>query len=548
MLTLTILALLVVALTARLCRRFPADGGESRARWLDSPIVVVAVFLVTVAVLDFVWAGVARRPNVHDELAYVLQAEIFATGRWALPSPVMPQFFEQPYVLVEPVLASKYFPGHSLLLALGALVGWMPLVPLLLQGVAGSLVFVLARRVSSGGVAVFAWTFWLFTPMVLRFGPSFFSQATTTVCWLAGWYALLEWHHSRRRGWLLAVAVCTGWCVITRPLTGLAYAIPVGVFVCLVVVRERRWRDLALALAAGVAVLAIIPLWSARTTGDWRVTPLQRYTEDYMPFDLPGFGLDSTPPARTLNPQFVELNKVYRQWHPDHQPARLPGILAERAQYLGGYIFGWSRGLMIPFAVIGLLVLRGPALFAAASSILLLLVYLCFGTPPHWALYYYESAPAYAFLTAVGVAWMAAWVGNGRRLPSGAPSSWPSLQWAPALMAGIAMFGYPHYVAMRRVSHQRTMMMAPFALFERTRTAIPAARAVLFVRYSPGQSPHETFVRNVVDPDRERVLVVHDRGEAENAGLLALMPDRTPYTVEEPNERAPAGTAPSPSR
>lgn len=61
--------------------------------------------------------------TVHDELAYLLQAKIFASGRGALPSPVIPEFFEQAYMLVVPALASKYPPGFSLVLALGVMVG-----------------------------------------------------------------------------------------------------------------------------------------------------------------------------------------------------------------------------------------------------------------------------------------------------------------------------------------------------------------------------------------------------------------------------------------
>lgn len=544
MLTLTLLVLLSIALGALVTGRRPDDAGGAVARWLDSRSIVGLVFAVTAGVLLFAWAGMWRWPNVHDEAAYAFQAQVFATGRWALPSPAMPLFHEQPYFLVEPVLASKYFPGHSLLLVPGALVGWLPLMPLVLQGIAGCLVFVLVRRVANGALALFTWSFWLTTPIVLHFGPTYFSQATTIVCWLAGWYALLEWHRTRRLAWLLGVALATGWCVITRPLTGLAYAIPVGLVVCTAVVRERRWRDLGLALAAGMLVLAIIPLWSARTTGDWRVTPLERYTRDYMPYDLPGFGLDSTPPARGLNPQFVNLNHVFRQWHPGHTPANLPGILLERAQYLSWYVWGWSRGLLALFAIVGLVTLRGPALFAVASSVFLLLVYLSFGTPPTWALYYYESVPAYAYLTAAGIAWAAALVGGGRRAEPRA--GWASRRWTLALVAGVLVFLYPRYLMVRMVSYQRPKPMANYLNFERARQSIPG-RALLFVRYAPWHTPHETFVRNVVDPARERVITVHDRGDAENARLAASMPDRTPWMLDEARgARYPYRPAPRP--
>jgi 4-amino-4-deoxy-L-arabinose transferase-like glycosyltransferase len=535
--TLQIAAIVVVLLLAYVAGRPGAGDGAAPARVLDSPAAVAAIFAATFVVLWYAWAQWTPTPVVHDELAYVLQAGIFARGRWALPSPQRPLFFEQPYVLVEPALASKYFPGHSILLTLGAIVGWMPLMPLVLQSTAAAMMFVLARRVANGAVALLTWLVWLTSPVVLFFGPTYYSEATTIVCWLAGWYALLAWRTNRRLRWLLAVALCTGWCVITRPLTGLAYAIPVGIVVLVDVIRQRRWRDLALALAAGCVVLAIIPLWSARTTGDWRVTPLQRYTQDYMPYDLPGFGLITTPPARALNPEFVHLNEVFSAFHPNHQPAALPAILLERARYLADAVWGWSKGLYAIFALIGLLTLRGPAAFAVASGVLLLLVYLSFGTTPTWTLYYYESVPAYAYLTAAGIAWLASVVA-GRRAPrADEASGWRSHRWTTALAAGALVLCVPGYAATKNIRRQLINNRVHLVQFARLRESIPGERALLFVRHAPWHNPHETLVQNVANPAAERLIVVYDRGDAENARLLALMPDRTPYLFDEAKSR-----------
>jgi hypothetical protein len=531
--TLQVAAILIVALLAWLAGRGSAAEPSTLARALDSRAIVALVFAVTAGVLWYAWGQWTPVPIVHDELAYVLQAKIFARARWALSSPAMPLFFEQPYILVEPALASKYFPGHSLLLTIGALLGWMPLMPLVLQGIAGCLIFALARRVANGAVALLAWMLWLLTPIVLFFGPTYYSESTTIVCWLGGWYALLEWRTTGRRGWLLVVAALTGWCVITRPLTGLAYAIPVGIVVIRDVVRGRHWRDFALALATGVAVLAIIPLWSAKTTGDWRVTPLERYTRDYMPYDLPGFGMITTPPARTLNPEFVHLNEVFSAFHPDHTARALPRIAAERARYLADAVWGWSRGVFALFALIGLLTMRGPVAFAVASGVVLLLTYLSFGTTPTWTLYYYESVPAYAYLTAAGIAWLAALVGT-RRLPRRSdPDGWSSRRWSAAVVAGALVLIIPGYAAANNIRAQHASQRVNLMRFARLRETLPTRRGILFVRHSAFHNPHETLVQNVANPEAERLLVVYDRGDAENARLLTLMPDRSPYFFDE---------------
>ena len=537
MITLQIAAVVVAVLLAWVAGRRDATGPSRLARALDSRATLAAVFAITFIVIWYTWAQWSPMPVVHDELAYVLQAEIFARGRWALPSPAMPLFFEQPYVLVEPTLASKYFPGHSLLLTIGALLGWTPLMPLVLQSIAAVLIVALVRRVASSAVALLTWVVWLFSPIVLFFGPTYYSEATTIVCWLAGYYALLEWRTSRRSAWLVAVAVCTGWCVLTRPLTGLANAIPVGVVVLHDVVRGRRWRDFALAIAAGVLVLAVIPLWSVKTTGDWRVTPLQRYTIDYMPYDLPGFGMRTTPPARALNPEFAHINDIFGSFHPGHVPQALPRIAAERARSLADAIWGWSRGTFAIFAILGIFVVRGPAAFAVAGSVVLFLTYLSFGTTPTWTLYYYESIPAYAFLTASGIAWLAAFLG-ARMLPRrGAPSDWRSPRWTAAVLTATVILCVPGYAASNNVRRQLIGNRRHLVEFARLRESIPGRRAVLFVRHSPWHNPHETFVQNVPDPVSARLLVVYDRGDAENARLLALMPDRRPYLFDEDARR-----------
>ena len=59
-------------------------------------------------------------------------------------------------------------------------------------------------RVASGGVAFLAWVVWLFTPMVMYFGASYFAQATPTACWLTGPRCWNGVRRERQRG-------CSSW-------------------------------------------------------------------------------------------------------------------------------------------------------------------------------------------------------------------------------------------------------------------------------------------------------------------------------------------------
>jgi hypothetical protein len=537
MLTLTFVAILVVALLAPLSGNPTLDERGKLARMLDSRGMVAAVFVITFVVIWFVWGAFNPIPVVHDEMAYVLQSEIFARGKWALPSPPLPLFWEQPHVLVEPTLASKYFPGHSLVMTLGTLLGWPTLMPLVVQSTSGALLYVLTRRVSSGAVAFLAWTLWLLSPITLYFGASYFSETTTTVCWLAGWYALLQWRETRALRWLLAVAFFTGWCAITRPLTGVAYAIPIAVVVLRDVVSGRRWRDLAFAFVMGIAVIAILPIWSAHATGNWLLTPQTLYTRMYMPYDVPGFGFVTTPPTHSITPDLALLNVAYSAVHVNHFPSTLPHTIAVRALHLSVSIWGVTNGVLAIFALLGLLTLTGPTLFAVISALTLFATYLLYATPPQWTLYYYESIPAWTYLTAAGVAWAAALAGRPRGVPMSATFSWRSPRWSRPIVAGALVLAVPGLGAAKLIRAQHRDDRTQLARFHALVKTIHDKRAVLFVRYSPMHDSHVTFVRNVANLDEEQVWVVYDRGEAENARLLAKAPGRKAYLFDEQQGR-----------
>ena len=123
------------------------------------------------------WTPYAR---VHDEASYLLQAQTFAHFRWVNPSPPIPAFFEQYHVFVEPAFFSKYPPGHGLLMVPGVWLGLPALVPMLLHGVAGALLFMLARRVANPWVALLTWALWLGARANVEFRPTYFSDARSS--------------------------------------------------------------------------------------------------------------------------------------------------------------------------------------------------------------------------------------------------------------------------------------------------------------------------------------------------------------------------------
>lgn len=488
-------------------------------RWLKRFGAPVAAAVAPVVVW-WVWGQVTPVPVIHDEASYLLQADIFASGRWTAPAPPLPEFFEQPHVQVEPALASKYPPGHALLLTVGSLAGFHALVPLLLTAITGALLFGLAARVVNPWVGLLAWATWLFAPIVLRFQPSYLSELTTTPLVLGSWWALLSWRETGQRRWLLLLALLVGWGALTRPLTMLVFAIPIGVVVIRDVTRTRAWRDLGLALALGTAVLALLPLWSARTTGSWRTAPVEKYRLDYLPFDRVGFVADTTPPRRrtTMSEVLVETYDHFLEARKQQTLATLPVTALRRVMALAADFFRGARLPLLVLFVAGLVRRQAPLRFAVVSALLLVLAYLPYAHWPGWTVYYLEAAPVLAAGVAVG-----AWNLASRFAPRREP--------VVALATTVFVLG----AGVPAARHWRAYHLGPEGseLHRQMAQLLPQlpAPGILFVRYSPRIPFNPAVVRNSAHLERERMWIVHDRG-ARNADLLRLAPGRASHLLD----------------
>lgn len=489
-------------------------------RWLRR-FGVLAAAVISPLVVWLAWGELVPVPAIHDEASYLLQADIFASGRWTAPSPPLPEFFEQPHVQVVPTLASKYPPGHALLLTFGAWLRFPPFIPLLLTGVTAALLVGLATRLAGPWVALLAWVTWLFSPIVLRFQASYLSEVTTGALVLGAWWCLLDWRETRRTRWLLLLALLVGWGAITRPLTMLVFAIPIGVVVLADVIRGRAWRDFALATAVGVAVLGVLPLWSAKTTGSWRLTPIEKYRRDYLPFDRIGFVADTTTPARRaqMSEVLVETYSYFLEARKQQTQGALPVTATRRLVAILGDVFRGARVPLFVLFVVGLATLSRPVAFAGASALLLFFAHLPYAHWPGWTVYYLEAAPTIATITASGAAVLA------RRF-LGEPRWRVAVGVLAALVAVIGVFAArtwrSHHLGPEGSElHRQLAQIVP---------RLPSP-GILFVRYSPRIPFNPAVVKNSAHPEREPMWIVHDLGPR-NAELLRLAPGRASHVLD----------------
>ena len=91
-----LLPLAIIAAGVLLLRRVrPSFDISAVTTPLEGRAAPAIIGIITALVTWWLWGTLSATPYVHDEVALVLQARIFATFRWAAPSPPLPEFFEQ---------------------------------------------------------------------------------------------------------------------------------------------------------------------------------------------------------------------------------------------------------------------------------------------------------------------------------------------------------------------------------------------------------------------------------------------------------------------
>jgi hypothetical protein len=496
---------------------------SSFRRLLRRSELAIIVAIVTAAVLWWTWGSLQPIPTVQDEYSYLLQSRIFAHLHWTAPPPPVPSSFQQPHVLTTPRVASKYPPGHALLLVVGTAVGAPWLVPLLLSGVSAALIFLLAEGAAGTWIALLCWAVWLGDPVTLKFQPGYYSEVTSGLAVLASWWFLRRWRVSGQPRWLAFTAVAIGWMAITRPLTALMFAVPVGAYVIARVVHQRLWRHILFAGLAGAAVMAILPLWSAQTTGKWNLSPVALYTRDYLPFDKPGFGFDSTPPALPLSPVTQDLYDEFSRYHKSYVPTEVPRAAFDRLRELSKVEWAGWRIALVPFLLIGLIFASSELWLAIACAVAVFVGYLSYAYWAGWTLYSLESIPVLAFC-----------VGNGVWTVWG----WIKRRWASRALRYAVEFGAPAVVALLAIpallaSRHKHIKDAEYdTAFYKTIASAPFQGMVVFVRYSPKQHPHGNLVANSATLATDRMWVVMD-DPAQNATVLRAAKGRVPVLFEE---------------
>jgi hypothetical protein len=485
-------------------RIFDRLGALSRKATI---IMVGASAAATFAAVTLVRYGLLRDTAItDDENAYLFMARVFASGRLYLPSmPVeIRPFFDNQFIINDGKWYGIYFPGHPLVLALGAVVGaerWIPSLVTVLSVVMG---FLVARRIFGARAAALSALLFPVTAYLVFPSATLLAHSTAALALLTFVYGATRIGDAPEaiRWWIVA-AIGLAWAGVTRPLGPAAFAVPWLVWLILCVRRNgrpRAWAGALVFCAIGLASTLLFCGYNFALTGDPFQTGYQRSIE--------------------LNNHALLAGRLPAAWP-------LPTIyeVGHTILRVNFWEFGWPLSLLfVPFFR-----RTGPGILVLLGSCAVPLAYALIGMTNVYALgptHYAEIAVFVAILSASGIEGLVERVRRG-----GAGERWSRFVMAvpPVSVCCMLLVFLPIHAASLREMSQITR--APYELVE----SQGLDRAVVFVHSLPALMVHPGawvyFHRNPRPDLLDPVLFVRHLGPERGTQLMRAFPDRKAFIM-----------------
>lgn len=367
-------------------------------------LLAIAGFLASALVTERIFEAI---PHIEDEIAYVWQAKVLAEGHLTIPSPSHTHSFLVPFIVDhDGERFGKYPPGWPALLSLAIQLGMRAWINPLLAGLGVWLTYQLGKRCFSTLVGLLAAGLMVSSPFFLMNSGSLLSHplglvlsASFVLAWLESFWEnkdedSIESSTRTKRQWIFTVisACALGGLILTRPMTGLAIALPFvihGLYLLIRSDRSTRLRLLVFCLVIAIFI-GLYFLWQYLLTGDALLNP---YTL-WWPYDQVGFGPGH---GRGANG-----NTLHLAW-----------INTRHSLDAGSYdLFGWGgySWIFLPFGLWA--TRRNPkGLLLASIVVSMVLVYMMYwtGATLFGPRYYYECLFSLTLISAAGIAWLAGW-------------------------------------------------------------------------------------------------------------------------------------------
>lgn len=408
-----------------------------------------------------------RLPHLEDEFAYLYQARIFAGGHAWVPRNEPVKVFWQPFVL-QPETSpdgterrfGKYTPGWPLLLAPGAGVSAPWCVNAFMGALTVVITYRLGKEIFGEAVGVCAAALLAVSPMALLLNATLMSHTSALTFTMTFLYAY--WRTTRIRGrtphkmrnlllWGALGGVALGMLVISRPLTAVAMAAPVGLHALSRLIdsifpdKAKRAQSQAAGASGGAASLGRIllpliimgvctlPLVGVLFGFNYAVTGQVR-SELYTllwEYDKPGFGegYGLMPGGHSLTYGWRNFNADFAIWSRDLFGWTLSPAINDYLKSNLGY--GLGIGVSVYLVVVGLVAGRKNEwtwiffeLFIAI--VIAQLTYwigsTVYGSAVYSVRYYYEATGGLALVAGIGVVALVRSLRGAKPAETAAPS------------------------------------------------------------------------------------------------------------------------------
>jgi hypothetical protein len=480
-------------------------------------------------------------PAVHDEFAYLLQADTFAHGRLTNPTPHMWQHFETFHVIFQPTYCSKFFPGQGLFLALGKVVFGHPFWGVWLTS---GLMCATITWMLQGWFPP-EWAFLGGALALLRFGVFGYwanSYWGGNVAAIGG--ALVLGALPRIKSailWQDATLMGIGLALLanSRPWEGVVLSLPVAVML-LVWMFGNNGPSLKVSLrTVGLPLVVVLGLtcgWLAyycwRTTGSPVRTPYQVYEHTY--------GAVPVMVWQHLKPEPVYNNPMMRKLEIDQDLAeyRIPRILHITGSLFAVALFFFGPILLLPFGVLGFALPYGFSFHDISSSTrALVLIFVVFVVGSELAIFYnpHYSAPATGVILGLILAALRRiriWNKSGLFLVR-------AIAVACVIAFGLRIVAIPLHVSKSRYTtyyFDQFFDLHPKGWFARADVRsklekIPGGH-LLIVQYQPEHDVGSEWVYNDADIDHARIIWARDIGAKRDRELLQVYKDRQAWLLE----------------
>jgi hypothetical protein len=269
-------------------------------------------------------------PGFGDEMNYLIQGKIFASGRLWVPPPPEPEFYRVSWMDMsgeDGKVWGFHPPGNSAILAFGWLVGvyWLtvPLVGGALLAVQYLLGLELFRR---RGAALLHVALIATSHYVLSLASSFMAHAPSMLLLSLSFLFLMRFDERGRGADLALAALFSGLAFTVRPLSAvLAAAVPL----LAIVTRLRRTHLCAAAgsLAIGLALAASVFAYTRGITGKWE-----------LPYLVKGPEAGQTLAVRLAKGLDVHLGNLYRNCNELQHRVHSGGILGNAVLFFVGLL------------------------------------------------------------------------------------------------------------------------------------------------------------------------------------------------------------------